>query len=81
VVEEEPLREALNSGKLRGAGIDVLDTEPMTKGHPYLDTKNIIITPHVAWGSLEARTRLIGMVADNLRAWERGEILNRVELN
>ena len=80
VVEEEPLREALNSGKLRGAGIDVLDVEPMTKGHPYLDTKNIIITPHVAWGSLEARTRLIGMVAENLRAFERGEILNRVEL-
>lgn len=80
VVEEEPLREALNSGKIRGAGIDVLDTEPMTPGHPYLDTKNICITPHVAWGSLEARTRLIGMVAENIKAWERGEILNRVEL-
>lgn len=81
VVEEEPLRDALNSGRLRGAGIDVLDTEPMTKGHPYLDAENIIITPHVAWGSLEARTRLIGMVADNIRAWMKGEILNRVELD
>ena len=80
VVEEEALRDALNSGKLRGAGIDVLETEPMKKDHPYLDAKNICITPHVAWGSLEARTRLIGMVADNIRAFERGEILNRVEL-
>ena len=80
VVNEEALRDALNSDKLRGAGIDVLETEPMKKDHPYLDTKNICITPHVAWGSLEARTRLIGMVADNIRAFEKGEILNRVEL-
>ncbi len=80
VVEEEPLRDALNSGALRGAGIDVLDTEPMTKGHPYLDAKNICITPHVAWGSLEARTRLIGMVAENIRVFKEGGILNRVEL-
>ena len=77
---EQDLADALNSGKLRGAGIDVLETEPMKKDHPYLDAKNICITPHVAWGSLEARTRLIGMVADNIRAFERGEILNRVEL-
>lgn len=80
VVEEEPLRDALNSGALRGAGIDVLDTEPMTKGHPYLDAKNICITPHVAWGSLEARSRLIGMVAENLRVFTEGGVLNRVEL-
>ena len=80
VVAEEPLSDALNSGALRGAGIDVLDTEPMTKGHPYLDAKNICITPHVAWGSLEARSRLIGMVAENLRVFTEGGVLNRVEL-
>lgn len=80
VVEEEALRDALNSGAIRGAGIDVLDTEPMTKGHIYLDTKNLTITPHVAWGSLEARTRLIGMVAENIRVFNAGGILNRVEL-
>ena len=79
VVEEEPLRDALNSGKLRGAAIDVLDTEPMTKGHPYLSAKNIIMTPHIAWASLEARERLIGIVVDNLRAWEAGERYNRVD--
>ncbi len=80
VVEEEPLRDALNSGKLRGAGIDVLDTEPMTPCHPYLAAQNCAITPHVAWGSIEARTRLIDVVAENIRAFSRGEILNRVEL-
>ncbi len=80
VVEEEALCEALNSGRLRGAGIDVLDIEPMTAGHPYLSAKNICITPHVAWGSLEARCRLIELVIENIKAFERGELLNRVEL-
>lgn len=80
VVDESALCEALNNDKLRGAGIDVLDIEPMTKGHPYLSAKNICITPHVAWGSLEARTRLIELVIENIKAFERGELLNRVEL-
>lgn len=79
VVDEDALCDALNSGRLRGAGIDVLDIEPMRQGHPYLNAKNICITPHVAWGSLEARTRLIAAVAENIRAFERGERLNRVD--
>lgn len=79
VVDETALSEALNSDGLRGAGIDVLDIEPMRNGHPYLECKNICITPHVAWGSLEARTRLIDIVVDNIRAFESGERLNRVE--
>ena len=80
VIEEDALTEALNSGKLRGAGIDVLDTEPMRKGHPYLTAKNCYITPHVAWGSIEARTRLIDLVAENLRMFENGtpiHVVNR----
>lgn len=80
VVDESALCEALNNDKLRGAGIDVLDIEPMTKRHPYLSAKNICITPHVAWGSFEARTRLIELVIKNIKAFERGEVLNRVEL-
>ena len=79
VVEEEPLCEALNSGKIRGAGIDVLDTEPMRQGHPYLAAKNICITPHVAWGSIEARTRLIDVIVENIKSFENGGSLNRVE--
>ncbi|MBQ9747866.1 MAG: D-2-hydroxyacid dehydrogenase [Clostridia bacterium] len=72
VVDEEALVHALNTGKLRGAGIDVLDEEPMRAGHPYLTAKNCYVTPHVAWATIEARTRLVGIVADNLRAFEAG---------
>ncbi len=78
VIEEEALTNALNSGRLRGAGIDVLDIEPMRPHHPYLTAKNCYITPHVAWGSLEARTRLIDLVAENLRAFEMGAPINVV---
>ena len=78
VIEEQALTEALNRGQIRGAGIDVLDIEPMRPHHPYLTAKNCYITPHVAWGSIEARTRLIDLVAENLRAFEKGEPINVV---
>ena len=78
VVEEEALTEALNGGKLRGAGIDVLDIEPMRPHHPYLTAKNCYITPHVAWGSIEARTRLIDLVAKNITSFEKGAPINVV---
>ncbi len=80
VIDEDALTEALNSGKLRGAGIDVLDTEPMRKNHPYLTAKNCYITPHVAWASIEARTRLIDLVAENLRSFSKGTPINCVNL-
>ena len=78
VIEEDALCDALNSGRLAGAGIDVLDIEPMRPGHPYLTTKNCYITPHVAWGTLDARSRLITMVAENLKAFENGQPINKV---
>jgi glycerate dehydrogenase len=78
VIEEDALCDALNSGRLAGAGIDVLDTEPMRPGHPYLTAKNCYITPHVAWGTLDARSRLITMVAENLKAYEAGKPINKV---
>ena len=77
-VEEQALVRALNGGKIAGAGIDVLDAEPMTDGHPYLHAKNIFITLHVAWGSYEARVRLISLVAENVKAFMRGEPINKV---
>ena len=58
--------------------IDVLDTEPMRPSHPYLTAKNCYITPHVAWGTLDARSRLITMVAENLKAYEAGKPINKV---
>lgn len=78
VIEEDALCDALNSGRLAGAGIDVLDTEPMRPSHPYLTAKNCYITPHVAWGTLDARSRLITMVAENLKAYEAGKPINKV---
>ena len=78
VTDEQAVVDALNAGKLRGAGIDVLCEEPMRDGHAYLTAKNCVVTPHVAWGSIEARTRLIGIVADNLVAYRDGKPQNCV---
>ena len=78
VIEEEALCEALNAGKLAGAGIDVLDVEPMRKNHPYLRAKNCYITPHVAWACTEARERLVRLVAENLVGFRDGNIINCV---
>ena len=78
VTDEQAVVDALNEERLRGAGIDVLCEEPMRDNHPYLTAKNCYVTPHVAWGSLEARTRLIGIVADNLIAWRDGHPQNCV---
>ncbi|MBQ8345819.1 MAG: D-2-hydroxyacid dehydrogenase [Clostridia bacterium] len=78
VTDEQAVADALNEGRLRGAGIDVLCEEPMRAGHPFLTAKHCYVTPHVAWGSLEARTRLVTMVADNLKAFEAGHPIHCV---
>ena len=78
VTDEQAVVDALNAGRLRGAGIDVLCEEPMRDGHAYLTAKNCYVTPHVAWGSIEARTRLVGIVADNLVAYRDGKPQNCV---
>lgn len=78
VIDEEALCEALNTGKLGGAGIDVLDTEPMRRDHPYLRAKNCYITPHVAWACAEARERLVRLVAENLKGFRDGNVINCV---
>jgi len=75
VVDNAALAEALKSGEIKGAGIDVLEQEPPPADHPLLqpDVPNVIVTPHVAWASLEARQRLLDKVAGNLQAWLKGE--------
>lgn len=78
VIEEDALCEALNEGRIAGAGIDVLDVEPMRKNHPYLRAKNCYITPHVAWACAEARERLVRLVAENLKGFRDGNIINCV---
>ena len=78
VIVEDDLRRALDEGVIAGAAVDVLSSEPPAEDNPLLHAKNIIVTPHIAWATKEARTRLLSIVADNLSAYLRGEKLNRV---
>ena len=72
VADEQALADALNSGKIAGAGLDVLEYEPMRKDCPLIGAKNCIITPHVAWAPLETRRRLIGIVNQNIKSFLNG---------
>ena len=70
IVVEEDLAEAVDNGVIAGAGIDVFVTEPIPEDHPYLKMRHperMRLAPHVAWASMEARQRLIGIMADNVR--------------
>jgi len=78
LVDNEALAEALNSGAIAGAGLDVLDVEPPPHSHPLLKAKNCAITPHFAWASTAARMRLLKEVEENVRAFLRGERRNVV---
>lgn len=79
VVEEQALADALNNGIIAGAGIDVLETEPMDSSCPYRTAKNCLVTPHIAWAATEARARLLVEVAENIRAFASGKRRNRVD--
>ena len=68
LVDEQALVDSLRSGHLGGAGFDVLTAEPPAAGNPLLadDLPNLVVTPHTAWGSREARQRIVGQLAENL---------------
>jgi len=80
LVDEQALADALNSGKLAGAGLDVLSTEPPQKENPLLTAKNCVITPHIAWASQAARKRLMDVVVSNVRSFIEGKPVNVVSL-
>ncbi len=83
IVDEQALAEALRSGALGGAGVDVLTREPPADDNPLLqdDVPNLIVTPHNAWASREARQRLLDGVTANIRDYLAGGSANRVEHN
>ena len=76
IVDEQDLADALRSGRISHAAADVVSSEPMKADNPLLSAPNMTITPHLAWTSIEARTRLINVIADNLKAYLNGEKLN-----
>ena len=78
VVNEADLAEALNSGRIAAAYLDVLVKEPMSPDTPLKGARNCVITPHTAWAPLETRQRLVDIVCDNIRAWQKGTPQNKV---
>lgn len=78
LIEEDALAEALNSGRIAGAGLDVLSTEPPLPSNPLLHAKNCILTPHISWAAYEARKRLIEIAVANIEAFVAGSPINRV---
>ncbi len=78
LVDEDALAEALNTGGIHAAGLDVMPQEPPRADSPLLTARNCFITPHMAWGTYEARKRLVQMAVDNLRSYQQGRPVNVV---
>jgi glycerate dehydrogenase len=78
LVDEAALAAALNAGALAGAALDVVADEPIRADNPLLSARNCLLTPHIAWATLEARRRLMHEAAENLRAFLAGAARNRV---
>lgn len=83
VWDEAAIAQALMQGKISGLGCDVFSTEPFPTEHPFFEIKEhpaVCLTPHMAWASFEARTRCLDEICQNIAAFQKGEVRNRVDL-
>ena len=80
LIDEAALAAALNQGRIAGAAVDVLSKEPPPPDNPLLSAKNCIITPHIAWASVQARQRIMSTTRENVAAFLKGKPQNRVDL-
>jgi len=78
LINEQDVADALNSGKIAAAGLDVVYTEPIRADNPLLKAKNCMITPHISWAPKESRQRIMDASAENLRAYFAGAPVNVV---
>mgnify|MGYP000090128743 CR=1 FL=1 len=78
LVVEQDLADALNSGKVYAAGLDVVSTEPIMPNNPLKTAKNTIITPHISWAAREARQRIMDITVKNLQSYRDGKPANVV---
>lgn len=79
LINEQDLADALESGKVYAAGLDVVSTEPIAGDNPLLHAKNCFITPHISWASRESRARIMDMAANNLSQWLAGTPIHVVD--
>jgi glycerate dehydrogenase len=78
LINEHDLADALNGGRIAGAAVDVLSVEPSLPDNPLFSAANCLVTPHIAWATKEARTRLMGTAVDNVRSFIAGRPVNIV---
>jgi glycerate dehydrogenase len=78
LIVDQDLADALNAGRLAGAGVDVLSVEPPASSNPLLTAKNCLVTPHISWATKEARSRLMDLAVDNVKTFLAGKPQNVV---
>jgi glycerate dehydrogenase len=78
IIKEADLIQALNNKIIAGAALDVQEVEPPELSNPLFNMENVILTPHIGWKSFEARQRLVGLLAENIRGFANGQPINIV---